>query len=275
MQLWEVGGFISGVGFTVSQEQPAIDRHQAFNLSLEVGNVRVTGDTLEQELARSSIPFQKTGPGNWRYKIGYRFITFDSLGRIGSSGRRRARPRYVTSVCAFPGCSPGLVEVGNRNTRNQDDGLYRTELRPATQDISGIGIGVRRLQLIVSPSFSDAKAWEVRNGPKGWSLYRTTVLQAGPDAYLVGYDRLAIPTDRLATYFEKIIAISLPIAPDLSGTWGLDGTTYQLALFGDKSTSWRFQWWSEGPCNWQPLADIVSEMILEFSSAPIESDNTN
>lgn len=271
IKLWERGGLIGGVEFVICHKQSSVGAHQAFNGQLRVGGVNVTVDTLEQELAKSSIPFRKTGSGTWRYKTGYRFITFESLGRTGASGRRSGRPRYVTSVSAFPGCSPGLIEVRNGETRGHDEEFRGSELRPATRDISGFRTDVRRMQLIVAPSFADAVAWEIRNGSHGWRLYRATVLQPGPDAYLVGYDRLSFPSDRLAAYFEQIIRTSLPIAPDLSGTCGFDGTTYQLAVFGDKSTSWRFQWWSTARSNWGPLAHIVSEMVSEFSSAPIEN----
>jgi hypothetical protein len=42
---------------------------------------------------------------------------------------------------------------------------------------------------------------------------------------------------------------------------------YQLAVFGDLWSSWRFQWWSEAPAAWRPLVAIAEEMIAAFAAA--------
>lgn len=76
--------------------------------------------------------------------------------------------------------------MGNRKARElilqqQQDALWhriRTEPRSVTGDIHVSGIGQRRMQLIVCPSFADALAWEVRHGPQGWHLFRTQVLRS-------------------------------------------------------------------------------------------------
>jgi hypothetical protein len=83
---------------------------------------------------------------------------------------------------------------------------------------------------------------------------------------LVGYDAIPFPSDRLAAFFQQITALSLPLAPDMSGYGGCDGTMNELAVFGDLWSSWRFRWWSEFPEQWRPLVAIASEMIESFPS---------
>jgi hypothetical protein len=164
--------------------------------------------------------------------------------------------------------------MGNRKARElmlqqEQDSIWhriRTEPRSATQDVHARGIGGLRMQLIVSPSFEEARAWDVRQGPEGWCLFRPRVLQGRPELQFVGYDRQEFPPERLSSYFERIIALSIPIAPDLSGYGGVDGTMHQLAVFGDMWSSWRFQWWSDSPSQWRPLVDIASEMFAAFSA---------
>lgn len=52
--------------------------------------------------------------------------------------------------------------------------------------------------------------------------------------------------------------------PDLSGMGGADGSNYELAVFGDLYSEFRFQWWSEPPAEWKPLVTIATEMIKAF-----------
>lgn len=165
--------------------------------------------------------------------------------------------------------------MGNRKARElvlqqEQESLWqriRTEPRPATRDVFAPGIGLLRMQLIVCPSFEDASALEVRHGPQGWRLFRPRVLQSWPEVQLVGYDAVLFPADRLASYFDRVTALSLPMAPDLSGCGGCDGTMHEFAVFGDLFSSWRFRWWSQPPKQWSPLVDIASEMLSAFSVA--------
>lgn len=165
--------------------------------------------------------------------------------------------------------------MGNRKARElmlqqEQDALWhriRTEPRPARRDVHAFGIGLLRMQLIVCPSFEEARIWDVRDGPQGWCLFRPRVLQSRPEMQLVGYDALSFPPDRLASFFARTTALSLPLAPDLSRCAGADGTMHELAVFGDLSSSWRFHWWSDPPKQWRPLVDIASEMHEAFSAA--------
>jgi hypothetical protein len=62
--------------------------------------------------------------------------------------------------------------VGNRRARElmlrqaeeADWARVRTEPRPAHCDVHARGIGARRLQLIVAPSFEEVSVWEMRQG---------------------------------------------------------------------------------------------------------------
>jgi hypothetical protein len=142
----------------------------------------------------------------------------------------------------------------------------RTEPRHLTSDVYIRGIGIRRIQLIVYPSFEPVFVWDVREGPEGWRLFRPRALE--PESGLVtGYDEIPFATDRLSSFFEKVTGITLPIAPDLSSTGGADGTEYELSVTGDLGTSWRFRWWSQAPNHWRPLVEITNEMIVAFSKA--------
>lgn len=141
-----------------------------------------------------------------------------------------------------------------------------TEPRLARDDVHAPGIGHRRLQLIVAPPFGNAFVWEIRQAEE-WQLICPTVLESEPALRVVGHDRLLLSSTLLASFFERVASITVPLRPDMSGYGGLDGTVYELALFGDLFSCWRFRWWSEGPEQWRPLADIANEMHSCFSTA--------
>ena len=143
----------------------------------------------------------------------------------------------------------------------------RTAVRPATADVVAPCIGMRRLQLVVCPPFSEAAAWEVRQLEQQWTLYRSRVVARRPDVHLLGYDPVRIGPEVLSSFFTRVTELTLPIAPDLSGMVGLDGTVTHLAVFGDMWTGWRFQWWSQSPPQWQSLVGLADEMAKAFSDA--------
>ena len=163
--------------------------------------------------------------------------------------------------------------MGNRRGREfllkqEDEAAWKRaqeEPRLATHDVHARGIGFRRLQLIVLPSFDESSAFEVREQADEWQLFRSQVVESFPTLRLIGYDRVETKSTILEAYFDRITALSLPLKPDLSGGDGLDGVSYQLALFGDLFTEWRFQWWSTSPSQWDPLRCIADEMLQEFS----------
>jgi hypothetical protein len=109
--------------------------------------------------------------------------------------------------------------------------------------------------------------WDVRQGPESWRLFRPNVLDSSIGLDVVGYNAVPIESNRLEAYFQRITGITMPLAPDLSSCGGADGTVYELAVFGDLSSSWRFQWWSHAPKHWGPLVEVANEMIVAFSIA--------
>jgi len=54
-----------------------------------------------------------------------------------------------------------------------------SEPRLAICDIHASGIGIRRLQIIVCPSFDPHQAWEVRQCENEWFLFRSEVVSDG------------------------------------------------------------------------------------------------
>jgi hypothetical protein len=161
--------------------------------------------------------------------------------------------------------------VGNRKARElslqqaeeADWERVRTEPRPAHGDVHARGVGVRRLQLIVAPSFEDVSVWEVRQG-REWQLIRPRVVAMRPTLLLVGHEVVPFASAALAEYFERVAALTLSLRPDLSGCGGGDGTLHELAVFGDLSSAWRFQWWSSWPEQWRPLVELATEMHAAF-----------
>jgi hypothetical protein len=154
--------------------------------------------------------------------------------------------------------------------RQEDDGDWSRAVskpRLAICDVHARGIGIRRMQLIVCPSFEPEHAWEVRQRESAWLLFRSEVVSDWPELQLVGYDHVRIDDNILATFFARLVSLSLPITPYLNGMGGLDGDIYQLGVFGDIFSEWRFQWWSQYPPSWQPLVEIAEEMLGAFSTA--------
>jgi hypothetical protein len=145
--------------------------------------------------------------------------------------------------------------------------------RSAIADVHARGIGHRRLQLIVCPSFESAMGWEVRQLDEEWSSFRSDVVSDWPIIELVGYDRVAIDSDVLASLYNRSASLSLPIPFADSDTAYLDGTGYQLAIFGESFCECRFQWWSDPPANWKPLADVAEEAIFLFTAAARRAGN--
>jgi hypothetical protein len=164
--------------------------------------------------------------------------------------------------------------VGNRRARElmlrqaeeADWQRVRVEPRPARCDVHARGIGARRLQLIVAPSFGTVSAWEVRQCEE-WQLIHPHVFATDPELMLVGHEVVPFDSFKLAAYFERLAALTLPLRPDLSGYGGADGTGYELAMFGDLWSAWRFKWWSEWPEQWRPLVDLAAEMHGAFVAA--------
>ncbi len=143
----------------------------------------------------------------------------------------------------------------------------RAEPRALVHSSVAPGTGRLLLQIVESASFEGTRVWEVRQTFDGWQLQRPEVVQTWPEFWIVGCNPVPFDQATLADYHRRITSLTLPLAPDQSGMGGLDGTSHQLACFGDLFSQWRFQWWSTHPPQWQPLVDIANEMIEGFSAA--------
>lgn len=144
----------------------------------------------------------------------------------------------------------------------------RTEPRPIHSHPHARGIGTRRLQLVVMPSFEEPSIWELWVRPsREWQLVRPRVVQSEPPVLLVGNDALPFSSSAVAAYFERVVSLHLPLRPDLSGCGGADGTYYELTVCGDLSSGWQFHWWSHWPEQWKPLVELADEMHAAFLTA--------
>ena len=144
----------------------------------------------------------------------------------------------------------------------------KTERRSITEDVFIAGMGLLRVQVAQTASFSYGCAWDVRQLSEEWFVYRSTI-QERTDS-LIGYDRLHSDPDRLKRMFHRLCSIDIPIAPDLSGMIGLDGEKFELAICGDMFSSIRVKWYSDPPAQWQELANAAADMIAYFASLEVD-----
>jgi len=143
----------------------------------------------------------------------------------------------------------------------------RNELRRLEDDVYVPAIGLRRVQVAYAPSFEQGFAWDIRELDGSYSLFRSHIAVDSLHAKLKGYQQLDTSSDALKDYLHRLRQISLSISPTFNGMAGLDGTTYQLALFGDMHSNVRFVWWSDPPAQWKELVGLTEKMIEEFSKA--------
>jgi len=128
--------------------------------------------------------------------------------------------------------------------------------------------GWPRIQLVRLPSFSAPTFWEICEYGSEWKLYTSTVVDSHWSRLTVrGYEPVEFDGRKLKTYFKRLTALTLPIAPELRSLGGLDGTVTQLALFGALSSQVRYQWWSDHPPGWKPLVKIVDQMFKAFGGS--------
>jgi hypothetical protein len=148
----------------------------------------------------------------------------------------------------------------------------KMECRGITEDVHIAGIGLRRIQIAHMPSFFDGCSWDVRQLGEDWFLYRSTIQEATNS--LIGYDRLLSDPCRLKDMFNNLCSIEMLIAPDLSGMGGCDGESFELAIYGDMSSSIRIRWWCDPPARWQKLTTTATDMIAYFKSLELDDSFT-
>ena len=166
--------------------------------------------------------------------------------------------------------------MGNKKAREFQreqairDQWHRARTVPRDPDDTNLPThGRTRYQLLHAPSFDPGYAWHACEAEPHWRLYRSQITREHRKTKLIGLDELTAPLD-LQRFFSRLQSVSMPIAPLYNNMGGVDGTMYQLALFGDLHSAVRFRWWSDPPPHWQPLVSIAEEMLALFlKSTPI------
>ena len=142
----------------------------------------------------------------------------------------------------------------------------RPHARRPGEDVELRGIGLRRAHLRCTPSFGPGDAYDIRELRGGdLALYHSEV--SPRSGWMFEYVRVPIDGEALASALTQLQAIEVPIKPWVSSTSRLDGTSFEVALFGDLSSEVRFTWWEDAPPKWKPLAALAKKLFKEFAAA--------
>jgi hypothetical protein len=152
--------------------------------------------------------------------------------------------------------------------RQRDMERAMTMPRLVDEPVGWWGSGLPILQLIRLPSFEPEEAWEVRRPPEGLVVYASSVRRIGfRSLQLVGMQPLEVPSRTLEEFWAEVTSLELSL--DIDGDrQGLDGTSYELAVFGELSVRIRVRWWEQPPPRWEPLGNLADRMIEVFRGAP-------
>jgi hypothetical protein len=149
----------------------------------------------------------------------------------------------------------------------------QTRARDLIEDVTFPGIGIRRVQLVLAPSFEPGFAWDIRVfGDAEWWLFRSRLTELTEESVfeptrLLGYERLDVSGDTLRACFDRLQSLTLPIGPlttravarprtgrspfepsavgmpDLPGDWpapqSLAGTHITWSVNSEKWSGWR------------------------------------
>jgi hypothetical protein len=115
--------------------------------------------------------------------------------------------------------------MGNRKSREfrleQERQASWDRLRAAPWNPQGyaraFGSGQERVQLVRLPSFSPPGFWEVCQRGEEWVLYTASVVYSDWSALAVrGYEPVDFPAGRLKAFFDRLVALSVPLSPHLN-----------------------------------------------------------
>ena len=153
--------------------------------------------------------------------------------------------------------------------------------------------GLRMFQMVVEPSFEDAVCWNVFQsgiGPDAKHFGGRAVWRRGADM-----EKLHTPLTRLkhlgelsptveARVFElpgelvesslgPLKSVSIPVFAE-KVPMGLDGTGYELTLCESYFAVARFEWWQQGPAEWERLTETALSIFdkLEAFTSGRQSD---
>jgi len=139
--------------------------------------------------------------------------------------------------------------------------------RPIEQDIRLSNIGYLRAQIIYKPSFSVGYIWDFRetyllNSYKIYDLYENTLLDE--NNIQAGYTQVHIAQPILASFFDKLNQLQLPLLVSDNNMMGLDGTSYGLNIYTTFMQSIKIRWWETPVSEWRILDNLIKEYIEIF-----------
>ena len=175
--------------------------------------------------------------------------------------------------------SSNKKERRRQRLRQADEEALARELarpRRVDEDFHARGIGFRRVQVFVLPSFDPVRSWDIRERRGEASGELALYYAEGPagrdEMLSPGYRRLACPSNVLGRFVARLSAVRVcPVPPPLAYA-GLDGTSFGVSIFGDLYSECRLRWWGDPPADWVEVNVVVQEMIATFTACPLADD---
>lgn len=138
-----------------------------------------------------------------------------------------------------------------------------SKTRHKYETISWRGIGLRKLQIIIEPSFKTSLGWDIRSQNNKLVLYEYEIdseqNSIKPGYYLLNSEESKLEELMKCFYNTPIFLHMPPISI------GLDGTNYEVALFtGFQSI--RLKWWEETHENWFKVMELTKSAIEYFKT---------
>lgn len=137
------------------------------------------------------------------------------------------------------------------------------QTRSKHKDISWWGIGFRKLQIVIYPSFEMNLGWDIRNQNGDFVVYEYEI-NSERDLINPGYYLLDADSSKLQAIINDFYRLSVSIfMPEME--IGCDGTSYEVALFTGFQAL-RFCWWEEPHENWFQVNRMTRNAIEYFKT---------
>lgn len=147
-----------------------------------------------------------------------------------------------------------------------------SEIVDLHEDRHAWSIGIRRIQIVYMPSFETGHAWDFREIDGIFKVYRSEI---GKFSKLYNYTAIDFPSKISENFIKYLQKLKLRISPIFVSEAGLDGTTTELAFFGDLHSGFRFRWWSNPPPNWKKMTGYTEKIIEQLFSSSVIQKNTD